>query len=131
MVAIPAIRDIGRWSGLSGCGGRMARQAGAAALTALALAAAGCSSSAAPNSGGTSPASGRAGGTYTILANAAPPGALDPAQNYTLQEWQILIDTHDGLVQFQRVGGVAGTKIVPDLATAIPIPTDGGKTYLF
>jgi peptide/nickel transport system substrate-binding protein len=29
------------------------------------------------------------------------------------------------------VGGVEGTKIVPDLATALPTPTDGGKTYVF
>src|SRR6266699_26665 len=44
---------------------------------------------------------------------------------------QLLIDTHDGLVQFLRVGGAPGTKLVPDLATALPTPTDGGKTYLF
>ena len=55
----------------------------------------------------------------------------DPAQNYTLEQWQLLIDTHDGLVQFKRVGGTAGTQIVPDLATSLPTPTDGGKTYLF
>jgi peptide/nickel transport system substrate-binding protein len=55
----------------------------------------------------------------------------DPAQNYTLQEWQLLIDTHDGLVQFKRVGGTEGTKLVPDLATSIPQPTNGGKTYTF
>ena len=30
-----------------------------------------------------------------------------------------------------KVGGVAGAKIVPDLATSIPTPTNGGKTYLF
>jgi peptide/nickel transport system substrate-binding protein len=95
------------------------------------LVAAGCGSSGSPSSGASSPAAGHAGGTYTILANAGIPGSLDPAQNYTLQEWQLLIDTHDGLVQFQRVGGLEGTKIVPDLATSIPTPTDGGKTYLF
>src|SRR5213078_2408020 len=70
------------------------------------------------------------GGTYTILANSAF-GVADPAQNYTLEEWQLLIDTHDGLVQFKRVGGTAGTAIVPDLATSVPTPTDGGKTYTF
>jgi peptide/nickel transport system substrate-binding protein len=70
------------------------------------------------------------GGTYTILANSAF-GVADPAQNYTLEEWQLLIDTHDGLVAFQRVGGVAGTKLVPDLATSLPAPTNGGKTYTF
>src|SRR5437764_15086181 len=70
------------------------------------------------------------GGTFTILANSSF-GVADPAQNYTLQEWQLLIDSHDGLVQFKRVGGTAGTQIVPDLATSIPTPTDGGKTYTF
>jgi peptide/nickel transport system substrate-binding protein len=107
-----------------------------AALTALALTAAGCGSSggsaAAPSSTASSgqPAASHKGGTLTILANSAF-GVADPAQNYTLQEWQLLIDTHDGLVTFAKVGGVAGTKIVPDLATAIPTPTDGGKTYVF
>lgn len=110
--------------------GRVLRRTSAAALTALALAAAGCSSSGSPSSSGTSPATGRVGGTYTILANSAF-GVADPAQNYTLEEWQLLIDTHDGLVQFLRVGGAPGTKLVPDLATSIPVPTDGGKTYLF
>jgi peptide/nickel transport system substrate-binding protein len=105
-----------------------ARRVGVAAMTVLALAAAGCGSATTPSKGGA--AKGRAGGTYTILANAAFGGA-DPAQNYTLGEWQLLYDTHDGLVQFQRVGGPAGDKIVPDLATAVPAPTDGGKTYLF
>ncbi len=112
--------------------GRMLRRTGTAALIVLALAAAGCSSGSPSGSGpGTSNAGGpKAGGTYTILANSAF-GVADPAQNYTLEQWQLLIDTHDGLVQFLRVGGAPGTKIVPDLATALPTPTDGGKTYLF
>lgn len=108
-----------------------------AALSALAVTAAGCGSSggssASPSSSSSSSAPAAAsqnGGTFTILANSAF-GVADPAQNYTLQEWQLLIDTHDGLVTFAKVGGVAGTKIVPDLATAIPQPTDGGKTYTF
>src|SRR5215469_2399404 len=70
------------------------------------------------------------GGTYTILANSAF-GVADPAQNYTLEEWQLLIDSHDGLVAFQRVGGLPGTKLVPDLATSLPVPANGGKTYVF
>ncbi len=73
-------------------------------------------------------ASAKPGGTFTILANSAF-GQADPAQNYTLEEWQLLIDTHDGLTAFAKVGGVAGTKIVPDLVTSLPAPTNGGKTY--
>jgi len=101
----------------------------AAAVAAL-VAAAGCGSSSSSSPSAAKTAGAQKGGTYTILANSAF-GVADPAQNYTLQEWQLLIDTHDGLVQFKRVGGAAGTKLVPDLATSIPQPTNGGKTYVF
>jgi peptide/nickel transport system substrate-binding protein len=103
----------------------------AAAIVAL-VGAAGCGgSSGSSSSSSSSPAAGaQKGGTYTMLANAGF-GVADPAQNYTLQEWSLLIDTHDGLSQFQRVGGAAGTKLVPDLATSLPQPTNGGKTYTF
>ena len=105
--------------------------AGAATLGALTLILAGCSSgSPSSSSSSTASAAGHKGGTFTILANSAF-GVADPAQNYTLEQWQLLIDTHDGLVGFAKVGGVAGSKIVPDLATSIPTPTNGGKTYLF
>jgi peptide/nickel transport system substrate-binding protein len=97
-------------------------------LTVLGLVAAGCGSSAGPSNGSTG--QGHPGGTFTILANSAF-GVADPAQNYTLEEWQLLIDTHDGLTAFAKVAGTAGAKIVPDLATAIPVPTNGGKTYVF
>src|SRR6478735_11762146 len=101
------------------------------AAVAVAVAVAGCGgSSSSSNSSSSSSASAHKGGTFTILANSSF-GVADPAQNYTLQEWQLLINTHDGLVQFKRVGGTAGTQIVPDLATSIPTPTDGGKTYVF
>jgi peptide/nickel transport system substrate-binding protein len=102
-----------------------------AAVAALALVAAGCGKSASPSASSSSSATAsHAGGVFTILANSAF-GVADPAQNYTLQEWQLLINTHDGLVGFEHVGGLPGTKIVPDLATSIPTPTNGGKTYTF
>ncbi len=126
-----SIRSNSEKSSRSGSSPRLARRAGLACLTVLALAAAGCGGSSSGPKAGTSPGGKpHAGGVYTILANAAF-GVADPAQNYTLEEWQLLIDTHDGLVQFQRVGGLPGTKLVPDLATSIPKPTNGGKTYLF
>ena len=111
--------------------GRRAGLASFAAAAAVAVVVAGCSSTPAPSSGSsTSTTSAHAGGTFTILANSAF-GVADPAQNYTLEEWQLLINTHDGLVGFSHVGGLPGTKIVPDLATSIPTPTNGGKTYVF
>ncbi len=107
--------------------GRLAAVCAAAAT--LAVVAAGCGSSA-PSKTSSAASAGHKGGVFTILANSSF-GVADPAQNYTLEEWQLLIDTHDGLVQFQRVAGLPGTKLVPDLATSIPAPTDGGKTYVF
>jgi peptide/nickel transport system substrate-binding protein len=100
-------------------------------LVGVALLAVACgTSSHSPTASHTPKQTAKAGGVFTILANSSF-GVADPAQNYTLEEWQLLIDTHDGLVGFAHVGGLAGTKIVPDLATSLPVPTDGGKTYLF
>ena len=106
---------------------------GAIAAVVIAAGCGGSGGGGSSSSGSSSPsttAGAHKGGTFTILANSSF-GVADPAQNYTLQEWQLLINTHDGLVQFKRVGGTAGTEIVPDLATSIPTPTDGGKTYTF
>jgi peptide/nickel transport system substrate-binding protein len=105
----------------------------ASMLIALAFVAAGCGGSKKSSSGTTTSSSGGGaqGGTLTTVANAAPSGSPDPQVNYTLQEWQLLIITHDGLVGFRRTGGKPGTVIVPDLATSIPKPTNGGKTWKF
>jgi len=101
-----------------------------AALVLLAVAA-GCGGGGKKNTTTAPAAAGGKGGTFRILANTAPSGSPDSQVNYTLQEWQLLIFTHDGLVAFRRVGGAAGTKIVPDLAESIPKPTNGGKTWAF
>jgi len=131
MRRIPAISDMNKENLVHNprlARARWSRRSGVAALAVVALTAAACGSSGTTSS--TKAPTAKAGGVYTILANAAF-GVADPAQNYTLEEWQLLINTHDGLVQFQRVGGTAGTKIVPDLATSVPTPTNGGKTYVF
>jgi peptide/nickel transport system substrate-binding protein len=99
-----------------------------AAVLAVAVLVAGCGGSTKKTS---KASTGNKGGDMKLVANAAPPGSPDPQVNYTLQEWQLLILTHDGLVAFRRAGGVAGTKIVPDLAESVPKPTNGGKTWTF
>jgi len=70
------------------------------------------------------------GGTLTLLAKAAA-GTLDPKVNYTLQFWQLYQATYDGLTSFKKVNGADSFTVVPDLATAIPEATNGGKTYVF
>ena len=48
-----------------------------------------------------------------------------------LPMWQMLSVTNDGLVGYRRTGGPAGDTLVPDLATALPAPANGGRTYTF
>src|SRR5512133_868866 len=103
---------------------------GAAALV-VALLAGGCGGSSNKKKSSSGSTAGAKGGTLITRANAAPAGSPDPQVNYTLQEWQFLLITHDGLVAFKRVGGHEGTKLVPDLATAIPKPTNNGKVWKF
>jgi YVTN family beta-propeller protein len=78
-----------------------------------------------------SPASHR-GGTLTMIAQLSPQDqSTDPAVANALPIWQMLSVTNDGLVGYRRVGGVAGDTLIPDLATTLASPANGGKTYTF
>ena len=57
---------------------------------------------------------------------------MDPALAFGVTQATVANHlTNDGLVAFRHVGGAAGSLLVPDLATAIPQPTDDGRTYRF
>jgi len=72
------------------------------------------------------------GGTLTIIAQLIPPDqTTDPARAWFTAEQQMLSVTNDGLVTYRRTGGPGGDTLVADLATAIPAPADGGRTYTF
>lgn len=75
-------------------------------------------------------ADGVRGGTLRLLASSAA-GSLDPKINYTLQYWSLYAYIYDGLVTFKQVAGADGFTTVPDLAEAMPVARDGGKTYVF
>jgi YVTN family beta-propeller protein len=78
-----------------------------------------------------SPASHR-GGTLTVMTQFPAQGLpTDTAVAWNTYVWQILNMTNDGLVGYRRVSGPAGDVPVSDLATALPVPTDGGRTYTF
>ena len=79
---------------------------------------------------GTAQAADHTGGTLK-LTSATATGTDDPGINYTVQFWQVLFVTNDGLLAFDHTSGAASNTIVPDLATAVPKPEDGGKTYVF
>jgi peptide/nickel transport system substrate-binding protein len=70
------------------------------------------------------------GGTLKLLAKAAA-GTIDPHVNYTLQYWQLYQATYDGLLGFKKAGGNEAFEVVPDLATTVPNPTKGGRTWVF
>jgi ABC-type transport system substrate-binding protein len=74
------------------------------------------------------------GGTLTVVEGQVYETfgkSLDPAQWAGIPQWQMLSMTNDGLVTYRRVGGLGGASLVPDLATRLPAPTDGGRTYTF
>jgi peptide/nickel transport system substrate-binding protein len=70
------------------------------------------------------------GGKMRLLATASP-GTIDPHVNYTIQGAQVFQATYDNLVAYRKGAGADAFAVVPDLAEAIPQPTDGGKTYVF
>ena len=70
-----------------------------------------------------------ASGTYGPIGGDAP--TIDPGSAYNTDIWRVLVMTSDGLVGYRREGGVAGNELVPDLAVALPAPTDKGLTYTF
>jgi YVTN family beta-propeller protein len=67
------------------------------------------------------------GGTLRIVSGEFV--LIDPTAGVRPQVLTSLLG--DGLVGYRRVGGVAGSQLLPDLATSIPAPTDGGLTYSF
>lgn len=104
---------------------------------ALALSAAGCGgglhsspsqSASASATPGSATGSSHRGGTLTMLWNGAGT-SIDTAVDYD-PNWFVLRMTSDGLLAYKQVSGPAGGQVVPDLATAMPTPTDGGRTYV-
>ena len=78
---------------------------------------------------------GHRGGTLVVRSDRPKQGdfvdSIDVAlSNYTYV-YPFLRMTGDGLTAFNQVGGPAGAQLVPDLATSLPTPTDGGRTYTF
>lgn len=76
----------------------------------------------------------RRGGVYRV-AYQEPFGftdGFDPSGEYLATAFGIYSNLLiRGLVGFKHVAGPEGNVLVPDLATEVPEPTDGGKTYTF
>jgi peptide/nickel transport system substrate-binding protein len=79
-----------------------------------------------------SPGAIRKGGVYRVgVTTFGNTDGLDPTGEYGIPGWGVLDAVDRTLVTFKFAEGDAGTTLVPDLAAAIPQPTDGGLTYTF
>jgi len=104
------------------------------AAATLVLSACGGSSDSASSTGGGSSFGAydeaKAGGIVTFVAAAAG-GTLDPKINYTAQYWQLYQASYDGLLGFKYADDAGSFEIVPNLAEALPVVSNGGKTLTF
>src|SRR5581483_3707185 len=78
----------------------------------------------------------RAGGTAhrggsLRVVTSSPTRPLDPALDDEYTPLQVLGLTNDGLVTLNHAAGAVGTHLVPDLAVALPRPSQSGTTYVF
>jgi peptide/nickel transport system substrate-binding protein len=55
--------------------------------------------------------------------------SLDPGIAHSPEAWQTLWNVYLTLVGYRHANGPAGATLVPVLAKALPVITDGGKTY--
>jgi peptide/nickel transport system substrate-binding protein len=92
----------------------------------------GSGNSGAGNSGGgTSTSSGggkSAGGTVQMVMGVFP-DSLDPQFGYTTQSAEADWISYTGLTTYKHANGTAGATVIPGLASALPVVTNGGKTY--
>jgi DNA-binding SARP family transcriptional activator/ABC-type transport system substrate-binding protein len=67
------------------------------------------------------------GGVLRVLV----PGPFESPDPAWLGGWLVTSVTNDGLVGLRRANGSDGAQIVPDLAAALPTPSDRGRTWTF
>ncbi|HUZ80814.1 MAG TPA: ABC transporter substrate-binding protein, partial [Gaiellaceae bacterium] len=68
------------------------------------------------------------GGTVTI-DTSSPPNSLDPQSGYTVTAGESDWLAYVPLLTYAHKSGVAGTQLIPGLATALPKITNGSRTY--
>jgi peptide/nickel transport system substrate-binding protein len=78
---------------------------------------------------GAGPALSGRGGTIVLLSST--PIAIDPAVNLYIDPFQSDGLTRDGLVTYDHTGGPDGAQLIPDLALALPRPTQRRTVYTF
>lgn len=109
---------------------RAALTAVLAVASVIVLAACGSSSSSTTHSS-TGPTTSKTGGTVTLVLGTFPQ-SLDPSIDFTTQGGEVHWLTHLGPYSFAHASGpVAGSQVIPAVATALPTVSSDGKTYTF
>jgi peptide/nickel transport system substrate-binding protein len=84
---------------------------------------------------GSSSSAGSAGAPVNggTLQGAIPdnPDHLDTGISFAVEGWELLEATNNGLLTFKKAGGGQQSVIEPDIAAAMPVVTDNGRTYTF
>ncbi|MGX7823504.1 ABC transporter substrate-binding protein [Actinokineospora sp. 24-640] len=70
------------------------------------------------------------GGTLKI-ANSGTWDSLDPGETYYGYSWNFLRLYGRSLVMFKPAPGAASNELVPDLAEALGVPSEGGKVWTY
>ena len=97
----------------------------------IAFGAAACGSSSGSSGGGSTGGTAstpKKGGTL-VFGWESEPNTLDPAIAWNLLEWQIFHNVFANFYQYAAKPGTGRTQLVPNMATAMPTITNGGKTY--
>ena len=96
---------------------RVALAAALIAVLALLLAGCGGSEDSSPNS------------STLDVTFAAFPDYLDPSLSYSVEGWSAMWETYVPLLTYRHADGLAGTKLIPGLARAMPKISKDGLTY--
>ena len=70
-------------------------------------------------------------GGRLVVIDTSNLDSIDPAIADTIDSGALIAALYDGLTNTPQVGGSAGIQPIPDLAAALPAPTDGGLSYTF
>src|SRR5262245_22505907 len=68
------------------------------------------------------------GGAITI-SQSSQPDFLDPALSYTVNGWEPMWLVYTPLLTYEHTEGVAGSRLIPGLAQALPTISRGGRRY--
>jgi peptide/nickel transport system substrate-binding protein len=80
---------------------------------------------------GTGPARAAAAAVASSVTvdTSSPPNSLDPQEGYTTSAGEADWIVYTPLLTYAHKSGLAGTRIIPGLATSLPQISGGGRTY--